>query len=125
MPSLAVPERIVALCAGALLVASVVGAAGELGADDAPDAAPVGGTEVVIQDFRFGPGDLTVPAGATVTWRNQDGYAHTVAGADDQPARSPDLAEGAAYEFTFTAAGTYEYVCTIHATMRGTVTVTA
>jgi plastocyanin len=122
--SIGIPERVVALGAGVLLIASVVGAVRHLDSD--PPAAPsADGTEVVIQDFRFGPGDLTVPVGDTVTWRNLDGFDHTVAGTQEVPTRSPDLGEGDRYEFTYTEAGTYEYLCTIHATMRGTVTVTS
>jgi plastocyanin len=124
--SIGLPERAVAAGAGLLLIAAVGGAVRHL-VDDDPPAAPANATEVVIQDFRFGPGELTVPIGATVTWRNADGFDHTVAGAaaDAPPTRSPDLGEGDEYEFTFADAGTYEYVCTIHATMRGTVTVAA
>lgn len=122
MRSIGVPERLVAVGAGLLLAGSIVGAVSELGGDD-PVAAPASATEVAIQDFQFGPKELTVAVGDTVTWVNRDSFVHTVAGSDSPPDQSPDLAEGDSYEFTFAEAGTYEYVCTIHVTMRGTITV--
>jgi amicyanin len=90
-------------------------------AADSP--APQGGTAVSISDFKFNPATLTVPVGATVTWTNQDEEPHTVA-AKDGSFHSPGLDTHGSYSFTFTAAGTYEYVCSIHPFMTGTVVVT-
>jgi amicyanin len=88
---------------------------------DAP--APQGGTAVSISDFKFNPATLTVPVGATVTWTNQDEEPHTVA-AKDGSFHSPGMDTRATYSFTFTTPGSYEYICSIHPFMTGTVVVT-
>jgi plastocyanin len=84
-------------------------------------AAPVGGNSVAIKGFAFAPAALTVKAGTRVTWTNQDSDAHTVTGG---PLNSPAMNTGATFSFTFTKAGTYKYLCTIHPFMTATVTVT-
>lgn len=117
------PERMIAAAAVLLLAGAVVGGIRQLEDDPDPPPASAQGTEVEIRDFQFGPNELQVEPGATVIWTNGDGFEHNVRGVEDIPARSEDLAEGDVYEFTFTDAGTFEYVCTIHATMRGTVVV--
>ena len=42
------------------------------------DSKPALGAEVKIDNFSFGP-DLTIPAGTTVTWTNNDDVPHVVA----------------------------------------------
>lgn len=88
---------------------------------DAP--APQGATAVSISDFKFNPATLTVPVGATVTWTNQDQEPHTIA-AKDGAFHSPGMDTNATYSFTFTTAGSYDYICSIHPFMTGTVVVT-
>lgn len=85
--------------------------------------AVVGPDAVNINGFAFVPATLTVKAGSTVTWNNQDQDPHTVV-ADDDAFRSRVLGSGGTYSFTFPAAGTFDYVCSIHPFMRGTVVVT-
>ena len=48
------------------------------------------GDQVNINNFAFGPATLTVPAGATVTWTNNDEEPHTVA-ANDGSFHSPGM----------------------------------
>ena len=86
-------------------------------------AAPVGGNQVTIDGFAFAPATLTVAAGTTVTWTNRDEEPHTVA-ASDGSFHSPGMGTGATFTHTFTEAGTFDYVCSIHPMMRGTVMVT-
>jgi plastocyanin len=86
-------------------------------------AAPVGGNAVGITDFAFSPATLTVPVGATVTWTNHDAEPHTVA-ANDGSFHSPGMDTDATYTYTFTNAGTFDYICSIHPSMHGTVVVT-
>ena len=89
----------------------------------APAAPPVGPDAVLIQNFAFVPAALTVKVGATVTWTNQDGDPHTVV-ADGGQFHSPGMDSNATYSYTFATAGTYDYVCSIHPFMRGSVVVT-
>ncbi|AFM16166.1 plastocyanin [Mycolicibacterium chubuense NBB4] len=89
----------------------------------APAAPPSGPDAVDITNFAFTPATLTVPVGATVTWTNRDEEPHTVA-AGDGTFHSPGMGTNATYTFTFTRAGSFGYVCSIHPFMHGTVVVT-
>ncbi len=65
-----------------------------------------------------------MPVGATVAWRNDDPFDHTVtatAGAID----SGSMGAGAEFTQSFESAGTFDYFCALHPSMRGTVVVTA
>ncbi|MDE1933868.1 cupredoxin family copper-binding protein [Bradyrhizobium sp.] len=78
--------------------------------------------EVVIDNFTFGPHDLTVPAGTTVKWVNHDDIPHTVI-ASDKSFRSKALDTDDSYAFTFTGPGTFSYFCGLHPQMTGTIIV--
>ncbi len=86
-------------------------------------AAPVSGNQVNIDGFAFVPATLRVAVGTTVTWTNRDEEPHTVA-ASDGSFHSPGMGTGATFTHTFTDAGTFDYVCSIHPMMHGTVLVT-
>ena len=89
----------------------------------ATSTAPVAGTAVGITNFAFVPATLTVKVGETVTWTNHDEAPHTIA-AGDGSFHSPGMDANATYSFTFTKAGTFDYICSIHPFMHGTVVVT-
>ena len=80
------------------------------------------GTSVSIINMSFSPVNLTVTAGSTVKWTNNDGMIHTVT-SDNGSFDSGNLAGGASYSKTFSTAGTFPYHCTIHPGMTGTITV--
>jgi nitrite reductase (NO-forming) len=68
---------------------------------------------------------LTIPAGTTVTWTNDDpGVAHTVTSVDGL-FDSGFLNEGESWSYTFDDPGEYEYLCTPHPWMRAKIIVTA
>ena len=77
-------------------------------------------TAVTIQGYAFQPQSITIDKGGTVTWTNQDSVVHDVKFSD---AESPDLKKGGTYSRTFDKAGTFDYICEIHPTMKGTVIV--
>ena len=79
---------------------------------------------VKIDNFTFAPGTLTVPAGTTVTWTNDDDIPHLVVANDTKTFRSPALDTNDTYSFTFTTPGTYAYFCALHPHMQGTIVVT-
>jgi plastocyanin len=85
--------------------------------------APVSGDQVNIDGFAFVPATLTIKAGTTVVWTNRDEEPHTVA-ASDGSFHSPGLGTGATFSHAFPAAGTFNYVCSIHPMMHGSVVVT-
>jgi amicyanin len=78
--------------------------------------------KVRIANFAFDPATLTVKTGTTVVWTNNDVVAHTVTFTN--VANSPVLNRGDTFSRTFTAPGTFSYICSIHPFMHGTVVVT-
>ena len=80
------------------------------------------GTLISITDNAFTPPSLAVDPGTTVSWRNDGTVTHTVTSSVFGAQR---LAPGQSFSYTFTSAGTYPYVCDIHAGMAGTVSVGA
>ncbi|MBO1415080.1 cupredoxin family copper-binding protein [Streptomyces sp. FH025] len=89
----------------------------------APRALAAATQSVTIANFAFSPGTLTVSKGTTVTWTNNDTDTHTVTSSGGGPLNSSPLAKGASYSYTFTTAGTFAYICSIHPFMHGTVVV--
>lgn len=79
--------------------------------------------EVWIQGFSFNPPILTVDVGTTVMWTNKDGDLHDVY-SDPPGIFGQQLpGSGGTASHTFNQAGTYNYVCTLHAGMSGTIVV--
>lgn len=99
------------LFAAVVLVAAVgaPGAASGSSTSTSPAADPTvppGATppvEVAITDEGFVPGEVTVPAGATVRWTNRASQGHTVT---SEAFSSGALAEGETYSVTFDDPGT-------------------
>jgi plastocyanin len=78
---------------------------------------------VNIDNFTFTPVDVIIQPGTTVKWTNRDDIPHVVA--DKSLAwRSKALDTDDSFEHTFNSAGKFEYFCTLHPHMTGTVTVT-
>ena len=77
---------------------------------------------VTMGDFFFSPSSVTVAVGDAVTWRNTGQAPHN-ATADDGSFKTPTLNNGQSASHTFTQAGTFSYICTIHPNMKGTVRV--
>ena len=78
--------------------------------------------EVKIDNFTFGPGELTVMVGTTITWTNRDDIPHTVV-STDKVFKSKVLDTDEKFSFTFSSPGTFPYFCSIHPKMTGTVVV--
>jgi plastocyanin len=77
---------------------------------------------VIIQNFSFAPGVITVRLGQTVIWVNSDAFQHTVT-ADTGAFGSPALSQGATFAQTFNTVGSHGYHCAFHPGMTGTVIV--
>lgn len=99
---------------------------GGQGGSTSPVATPSeGALSVSIKDFSFAPATLTVKAGETVTWTNEDAAPHTVTSTDGPGVEakvtslfdSGSMGQGETFSYTFETAGTYAYECTIHAGM--------
>jgi plastocyanin len=78
--------------------------------------------QFLIRNFRFEPAELTVPAGTSVTWTNEDEDAHTVV-SNDGLFRSSALDTHERFSFKFEKPGTYHFACSLHPQMTGTVNV--
>lgn len=92
---------------GALLVAA------------GPGASP---PAVQIKDDAYSPRTLTVVAGQSVTFVNEDDDAHTVT-ATDGSFDSKGLDTNAVWRHAFTKPGTYAYFCELHPFMKGSIVV--
>ena len=97
-----------ALAALALLAPSVLVTAG-------------GGASVSMHDLKFDPQVLTIHAGDTVTWSNDDAIEHTVT--LDGVWDSSELWPGDSYARTFDLPGPFPYRCVYHFTMVAAVVV--
>ena len=76
-----------------------------------------------MEGIAFQPAEVTVSTGDTVTWTNNDSVGHDVT-ADSFSSGDPGAIEGGdTFEHTFDEAGTFDYVCTVHPGMEGTVVV--
>jgi plastocyanin len=100
-----------ALAACALWLAPALARAG-----DVPPAS------VRIENFHFVPERIELPVGGSVTWTNADEELHALVAVDGS-FHSPGLDTDGSYTHAFAAAGTYEYRCTLHPQMKGTVVV--
>jgi plastocyanin len=120
------------LRAGALLVllaatvALALAACG--GGSSGAAASPVATTTVDLpKSYKFAPAAITVPAGSTVTWTNDDNFSHNVHFLDGGLPSDPLVMQpGQQQTYTFATPGTYHYECSFHPqNMKGTVVVTA
>ena len=95
---------------------------------------------VSLKLLQFAPAKLTVKAGTTVTWRNDEPITHTVTSGSYAGANGPSglrtserpnglfndrlATKDATATYTFAQPGTYPYYCDIHKGMNATVVVT-
>jgi amicyanin len=84
--------------------------------------------KVTMEDTSFKPTELSVKAGATVTWTNEDSVGHDVKstggpGGKYSSGAAGGLAKGDTFKHRFAKPGTYDYVCTVHPNMAGYVIV--
>ncbi|MCX6788941.1 MAG: cupredoxin family copper-binding protein [Candidatus Jorgensenbacteria bacterium] len=89
------------------------------------ETASTSGITVDIKNFSFNPGALTIKVGTKVTWTNNDSAPHTVTSSNtDGPLNSGTLTTGKSFSFTFSEIGSFDYYCTIHPMMKGSIKVT-
>lgn len=77
---------------------------------------------ITIQGMAFSPAEITISRGDTIRFTNNDSAPHTAtfrsAGKD-----TGRLSQGQSAELTFETAGSYDYFCAVHPSMRGRVIV--
>lgn len=80
---------------------------------------------ITIKNMMFTPSQISVQKGGTVTWTNDDNTTHIVI--DDLSnvggPSSGTIQPGSTYSFTFNKTGSFQYHCSIHPSMRGTIVV--
>jgi plastocyanin len=101
-------------------MAACGGGDGETQSPATPSAPKAAGTTVDMVDLAFKPRALTIERGQTVTFRNRGKVTHNAKGKDFF---TKVVEPGGSYSHTFKRAGTFEYVCTFHPGMEGTLNV--
>ncbi len=79
---------------------------------------------VFMKDFLFSPKTVTINVGESVKWTNK-GKAEEGHTATGDSFDSGVLKQGQSYTHKFSAAGTFDYICTLHSNMKGTIVVRA
>jgi len=77
---------------------------------------------VIIEAMSFKPQVLVVHRGDRITWINKDPFPHTVTSTDGK-FDSHQIAPDGSWTYVARKAGEYDYVCTLHVTMKGRVEV--
>ena len=113
---------LLALFASALLLLGCAGYSSPPKTETPPPttAPPASSASIDISGFAFSPQEITVAKGAKVTWTNKDSVGHTIA---SDSFNSGTLNNGGTFSFTFKEAGTYDYYCSIHPSMKGKIMV--
>ena len=87
------------------------------------DVGEVGEATVGIAELFYRPHTITILAGGSVTWVNNDTVPHTATGRDAEILQSGTIEPGNDFTQTFNTPGTYEYYCEFHPDMTGTIVV--
>jgi plastocyanin len=104
-------------------VLALVSLALACGAGAAATVQPGTRHEILMRGNSFTPNELTITVGDTIVWKNGDIVRHNAVRA--QLFDSKELRSGESYEWVASDTGTYNYRCTIHQRMRGTLTIVA
>ena len=91
----------------------------------APAKKPAGtksDSTVTMRDIEFKPENITVKAGETVKWINEDSIEHDAV-AENGEFKSELFGQQGTYAYKAEKAGKIRYVCTVHPGMEGTITV--
>jgi nitrite reductase (NO-forming) len=91
-----------------------------------PQVTIVSGSAAQTSSIYYSPTNITVVIGVnnTVTWVNDDNAAHTVTAVDGS-FNSGNMNPGQTWSYTFMTPGVYNYYCSYHSWMKGTVIVKA
>ena len=114
------------LAPAAIAALTFVACAGTSPSQAGSPAPAAGSSAVSVKGFTFSPTTVTVAKGTKVTFSNGDGTTHTVTsganGAKDGKF-DQEVAAGKDATITFDTAGTFDYFCRIHSSMKAKITV--
>ncbi len=123
-------DRLVLLLGGALLIATLIVAAVNLGDASGQENAVTADTKAVatntvtIEEFKYMPPAIRVKPGAKVTWVNDDTAGHTASSRMGADVETETIAQGERKTITLPdKPGTYDYICDFHPYMEGRVIV--
>lgn len=119
-------KLIILIVSGVLIILGLLGAVScsalsESSLTPSPTQA-VTNSLVIMKNLKYSPSTITISVGTTVNWVNQESLSHTIT-SDTELFDSGVMSEGESYSFTFNEKGTFQYHCTLHSGMRGTVIV--
>ena len=83
----------------------------------------VGNYNIEIKDFTFSPLELRIKQGETVVWTNNDNVKHTITSDSGSELNSEQLSKSQTYSHTFNTAGTFNYHCNLHPSMKAKIIV--
>ena len=118
--------------ASAIAVAALLTACSGNGAATNPPATgaalcsqPAAGTatkvNATVSGNQWGP--VSAAVGDVITWTNADAVPHKVALDDGSCTMSANIEGNAPQSLVFTQAGTFPFHCTVHPSMKGTITI--
>jgi plastocyanin len=84
--------------------------------------APSNTVTVTIRNYAFDPATVTVHAGDTVEWKNEDSVDHTATDESNPQKRAFDsgpIQQGKTWNYVAGKKGTYNYYYTLHPFMKG------
>jgi len=76
-----------------------------------------------VKNIRYSPANLTIAKGDTVRWLWRDGSIRHDVRFRSGGFKASRLMSTGSYRLTFKRRGTYRYFCSVHAEMKGRVTV--
>jgi plastocyanin len=92
-------------------------------ADNTPAAVTIAVQSDPTNVGKFSPTPASAKVGDTVKWSFDDDQNQHTATAEDGSFDSGNKGKGESFTFKFTKAGTFAYHCTLHANMKGSITV--
>jgi len=118
-------RRIAVVLAVALVGLSLAGCGG--GSSGTGPSNTPGPNEIWMENTVFNPTSKIITAGTTITWTNKDAFNHTVTsgtpGQPDGKFASGNLGRNDTFSHTFNDVGIFQFYCSIHTSMQGTITV--
>jgi plastocyanin len=96
-------------------------AAGEAPCTDSTDATDV---SAAAEGNAWVPPAITAKVGEVITWANADSVPHAVGLDDGSCKMSANIAGGQSKSLVFSKAGSFPFHCTVHPSMKGTITIT-
>ncbi len=88
----------------------------------APQVVAQGAATVSIASFKFNPETVTAAPNAAITWTNTDGAPHQIVVAAKN-LKTPVINKGQSEQLKIADAGSYDYICGIHPSMKGKIVI--